>query len=230
MVKKLTASQENYLELILGLSQHGPIRIRDIADAGGVRLPSVTRAITQLAKAGLVRHESYGTVEITQLGLEAARSVVRRDDCLSRLLTEVLLLPEDDVAAEVCRMEHVLGHDVLLRLEILVEHACGKRSAKWLGELQEKLDSLSPEQRDIIVGNADPHVALHKPSTRKKTKLKKNLITVCKNTRQDISNAFFHAFSSTTSRNHLYHRRGVPPADTTQLTLVCHKIYETFGL
>ena len=169
MVKKLTASQENYLELILGLSLHGPVRIRDIADAGGVRLPSVTRAITQLAKAKLVRHESYGAVEITKRGLEVARSVVRRDDCLSRLLTEVLLLPEDDAAAEVCRMEHVISHDVLLRLEILVEHACGKRSVKWLGQLQENLDSLSPEQRDIIVGNANPHVALRKPSAGKKS-------------------------------------------------------------
>ena len=172
MVKKLTASQENYLELILGLSPHGPVRMRDIAEAGGVRLPSVTRAITQLTKAKLVRHESYGTVKITKRGLEAARSVVRRDDCLSRLLTEVLLLPENDAAVEVCRMEHVLSHDVLLRLEILVEHACGKRSAKWLGQLQDKLDSLSHEQRDIIVGNANPHVALRKPSTRRKAKLK----------------------------------------------------------
>ena len=173
MVKKLTASQENYLELILGLSQHGPVRVRDIADAAGVRLPSVTRAITHLAKAGLVRHESYGSVEITPLGLEAARSVVRRDDCLSRLLTEVLLLPEADVAAEVCRMEHVVSHDVLQRLEILVEHASHKRSARWLGGLQDKLERLSPEQRDIIVGHADPHVALRKPSARRKAKLKK---------------------------------------------------------
>ena len=173
MAKKLPASQENYLELILGLSQHGPVRIRDIANAGGVRLPSVTRAITQLAKAKLVRHESYGSVEITKRGLNAARSVVRRDDCLSRLLTEVLMMPENDAAAEVCRMEHVISHDVLLRLEILVEQACSKRSVKWLGQLQEKLDSLSPKKRDIIVGNAAPHVVLHKPSTGRKAKLKK---------------------------------------------------------
>ena len=173
MVKKLTASQENYLELILGLSQHGPVRIRDIAKAGGVRLPSVTRAITQLAKAKLVRHESYGTVEITKRGLKAARSVVRRDDCLSRLLTEILMIPEDDAAAEVCRMEHVISHDVLLRLEILVEHACSKHSAKWLTQLQEKLDSLNPDTRDIIVGNANPHVTLRKPLSRNKVKLKK---------------------------------------------------------
>lgn len=168
MVIKLTASQENYLELILGLSKDGPVRISDIARTAGVKLPSVTKAVTRLADAGLVRHESYGTVEITPAGQEAARSVVRRDDCLSRLLTEILGLPEDAAAEEVCRLEHVISHDVLLRLETLVEHATAPRSRRWLENLLTKLSNVSPEKNEILVGKDNPHVVLEREQRKKR--------------------------------------------------------------
>ena len=151
LVTKLTASQENYLELILGLSKEGPVRISDIAHTAGVKLPSVTRAVNKLAEAGLARHESYGVVEITAAGMEVARSVVRRDDCLSRLLIEVLGLPQERAAVEVCRLEHVIGQEVLLRLETLVGHACGESSRAWLTKLQRKFRSLQSEQGEFLV-------------------------------------------------------------------------------
>ena len=172
MVKKLTASQENYLELILGLSRHGPVRMRDIADAAGVRLPSVTRAVGHLTDDGLVQHELYGSVEITASGMEAAHSVVRRDDCLMRLLIEVLGVPEELAASEVCRMEHVVSQDVLLRLETLVEHACDGKSQCWLKGLRQKLSTICPEHNDVLVGNANPHIAVKKMANRKHLKLR----------------------------------------------------------
>lgn len=173
MATELTASQENYLELIFGLSQRGPVRVSEIAQVAGVRLPSVTKAIGKLAEAGLVRHESYGKVEITQQGQEAARSVVRRDDCLSRLLTEVLALPKEWAAEEVCRLEHVISQEMLLRLEALVDHACEKKSARWLKGLQEKIETLNPETKAIRVGDIHPHVTVKKTTRAKKLKLRK---------------------------------------------------------
>ncbi len=158
MVKRLTASQENYLETIYNLSQEGVVRIRDIAKTAGVKLPSVTRAINKLADEGLVTHESYGTVEITKQGKEAAQSVIRRDNCLNELLTQVLGMPAEDAEMEVCRMEHVLSHEVLVRLEILVKHAKDTGSKKWLYELHETLNSLNIEKKGIRVGDVNPHV------------------------------------------------------------------------
>lgn len=161
MAQKLTASQENYLETILNLSQQGPVRIRDIAKGVGVKLPSVTRAISRLAAAGLVQHESYGDVEITRAGTEAARMVVRRDECLTGLLREVLQLPEALVETEVCRLEHVLGHDVLLRLEVLVEKTLSNDSARWLKALHQKLKKAPFEKKRIRVGDIQPHIPGH---------------------------------------------------------------------
>ena len=173
MATKLTASQENYLELIFGLSQAEPVRVGEIARVAGVQLPSVTKAIGKLAEAGLLRHESYGKVEITQKGQEAARSVVRRDDCLSRLLTEVLALPEARAADEVCRLEHVISQEMLLRLEALVDHACEKKSARWLRGLQEKIETLNPETKAIRVGDNYPHVTVKQSTKTKKLKLRR---------------------------------------------------------
>ncbi|MEK7468903.1 MAG: metal-dependent transcriptional regulator [Planctomycetota bacterium] len=165
MTTRLTASQENYLEHILNLGRSAPVRVRDIAEAAGVRLPSVSKAIGRLVDAGLARHEAYGRVEITDKGLRAARSVARRDECLTRLLVDVLGMPPARAAADVCRLEHSLGADVLERLEALVAHASSPASAAWRRGLARKLAAL-PAQRDdrddIRVGANDPHVHVGK--------------------------------------------------------------------
>jgi DtxR family Mn-dependent transcriptional regulator len=161
MLKPLTASQENYLEHILRLGRSAPVRVRDIAGAARVRLPSVTKAIARLVEAGLARHEAYGRVEITARGLKAARLVARRDECLSRLLVDVLGIPPARASEEVCRLEHTVGAEVLARLEILVGHACAPESARWRRGLQRRLAALrggGDEREEVRVGAGDPHV------------------------------------------------------------------------
>lgn len=160
MPTHLTASQENYLEHILTLGRSAPVRVRDIAEAAGVKLPSVTKAISRLVESGLARHEAYGRVEITEKGLRAARRVARRDACLTRLLVDVLAMSPARAASEVCRLEHTVGADVLARLEILVEHARAPRSARWLRELHARLRSAperAEERDDVRVGALHPH-------------------------------------------------------------------------
>jgi DtxR family Mn-dependent transcriptional regulator len=162
---RLTASQENYLEHIFRLGRSSPVRVRDIAAAAGVRLPSVTKAIARLVEAGLARHEAYGRVEVTARGLRAAQSVARRDECLTRLLVDVLGMSEADAASHVCRLEHSVGAGVLARLEILVDHCADAKSARWLRTLHARLRSADAgEREDVEVGAADPHV--HAGKTR----------------------------------------------------------------
>lgn len=155
---ELTASQENYLETIFNLSQEGKVRVRDIADTAGVKLPSVTRAMNRLVEVGLVKHESYGVVEITKAGTQAGQAVIRRDKCLNHFLIDVLKLPKRIAEEEACRLEHVLGHDVLVRLEVLVEHAQQKNAKRWLQNLHEKLKSCKIEKKKNSVGTNHPHV------------------------------------------------------------------------
>lgn len=161
MAQTLTPSQENYLEHILQLSRKGPVRVREIAEAAGVKLPSVTRAVGKLAAHGFVRHQAYSSVEITPEGVKAAQAVVRRDDCLMGLLVDVLDMDEEIAKTEVCRLEHALGGEVLARLEILVSQSLDPRSQPWLKKLQTQLRKNSCRRRrtrGAEVGSARLHV------------------------------------------------------------------------
>ena len=135
-------------------------RVHAIAKAAGVRLPSVTRAVNRLAEKGLVRHQAYGGVEITPAGVRAAQAVRRRDDCLTSLLIDVLRMNAENAKTEVCRLEHVLGLEVLGRLEVLVRHATADGSKAWLKALHRKLRSNQSTRRPgqgLRVGNASLH-------------------------------------------------------------------------
>ncbi len=160
MPTRLTASQENYLEHIFRLGRSSPVRVRDLAAAAGVRLPSVSKAIGRLVDAGLARHEAYGRVEITEKGLKAASLVARRDECLTRLLVDVLAMPASRAAAEVCRLEHSVGADVLARLEILADIALEPGSAPWrrrLGRALARLPERPEDAEEVRVGAATVH-------------------------------------------------------------------------
>jgi len=136
-MRELTPSQENYLEWIYRFSQDGPVRVRDLSAKVGVKDPSASRAIGGLVKSGLVHHEAYGKIELTEEGRRVGEAIVRRDDCLTRLLVEILGMEPAEADSEVHRLEHVLGDEVLARLEVLVEFA--GTSAAWVRRLQHRI-------------------------------------------------------------------------------------------
>jgi len=155
---RLTPSQENYLEHILNRSLEGQIRVRDLAKSVGVKLPSVTRAVQKLVDAGMVRHETYGKIEITEAGRNAAQSITMRDDCLSRFLKDVLGLSDVQAQSEACRIEHVISDDVIQRLEILVNHLSA--SKEWKAALKSELGSLNARKdpiKRVEIGKTKPH-------------------------------------------------------------------------
>jgi Mn-dependent DtxR family transcriptional regulator len=138
-VRELTPSQENYLEWIYRFSLDGPVRIRDLSAKVGVKEPSASRAIRALVESGLVHHEPYGKVELTEEGRYVGEAMVRRDDCLTRLLVEILGMDPTEADAEVHRLEHVLGDEVLTRLEVLVDFAA--TSPAWVKRLKYRIET-----------------------------------------------------------------------------------------
>lgn len=157
-VKGLTPSQENYLEWIYRLAEHGPVRVGDLARRMEVRLPSASRAVNGLVEAGLVRHESYGLVELTPEGTLAGREIVRRHHCLTRLLVEVLDMEPDRAGSEVHRLEHMLSTEVLARLEVLVDFALS--SEPWIKRLKFRIQSRAESvvhQSGIRIGISNLH-------------------------------------------------------------------------
>jgi len=156
--KKLTASQENYLEWIDRLSDEGPVQVSDLAHRLGVKLPSVSRAVKGLRALGLVDHESYGTVQLTDPGKAASAEVTRRRDCLLGLLGDVLGMPSEEATVESDRLQHAMSAEVLNRLEALVDFA--RSSEAWIKRLQLRIRSaelVKPDSAAAIIGESPMH-------------------------------------------------------------------------
>ncbi len=89
---------EDYVELIAELIEtRGEARPVDIAERLGVKPPTVTKNISRLKAAGLVRREPYRAVFLTDAGQELASACRRRH----RIVVAFLLsLGIDDETAE----------------------------------------------------------------------------------------------------------------------------------
>ncbi|RLC79603.1 MAG: metal-dependent transcriptional regulator [Chloroflexi bacterium] len=114
---RLTPSKEDYLKAIFVLSQTGKsVRIRDLASHLNVKPPSVVGAVKQLMQDGLVYHEYYGHIELTEKGLEIAREIYNRHEALCEFLRYFLGLDSKAAAGEACRLEHNLSPQTMERI------------------------------------------------------------------------------------------------------------------
>jgi len=123
----VTNSLEDYLETIYLLVQvNGHARVRDVAQALHVKMPSVIKAVLELKKQGIVTQEPYGAVELTKAGIVAASQILGRHTLLKEFL---LLLKVDDETDEkdACTMEHFLSAETLARITDFVKTHRRKR-------------------------------------------------------------------------------------------------------
>ncbi len=122
MSTELSPKLEMYLKTIYQLSNapdHAPdgsVRVKDIANAMELTMPSVSEALKTLKSRGLVLHETYGGVRLSTQGRRLGEDVNNRFLILRRFLTEVLQVSPTTADVEACEIEHVVGQDTLMRL------------------------------------------------------------------------------------------------------------------
>ncbi len=123
-MKELSPSAQDYLEAVYetGLKRE-VVRVSEIADRLGVKMPSVVTALRRLARRGLVRHERYGHVALTDAGAAEARRISERHQALVRFLVELLGVNARTAAADACRMEHAVSAQTMRRMVKLLEFA-----------------------------------------------------------------------------------------------------------
>lgn len=115
--RELSPSTEHYLRAILELrEERGYARVVDIATRVGVTKGSVSLALAQLEQRGLVRFDPAHFPLLTTVGRRVAADLRGRYTIVHSFLTDVLGLPADRAAAEACRWEHVISHEVADRL------------------------------------------------------------------------------------------------------------------
>src|SRR5205814_5461524 len=103
----LSANVEEYLEWIYRLSkEQDEVTTTDLARSLKVSPASVTGMLKRLAERGLLYHEKYQGITLTEQGRERALVTIRRHGLLERLLVDVLGLPWHLVDEEAGRLEH----------------------------------------------------------------------------------------------------------------------------
>jgi DtxR family Mn-dependent transcriptional regulator len=117
----MTQSLEDYLEMVSFLSDDGEVRVTDIATRLGVSKPSVLTAVKTLEMQGLLEHERYRAVTLTQKGALRAAEIRDRHNFLTVFLRDTLGVSAETAEDDACKMEHILSEETLKKMKLLVK-------------------------------------------------------------------------------------------------------------
>ncbi len=114
----LSASLEDYLKEIYVLSLEGrEVRVTDLAKCLGLTKPSVNRAVSTLKDQGLLTHEHYGRISLTDEGRKMAKKIYENYRVMYRFLTEILDVDMETADREAHLMEHALSKETRKKLK-----------------------------------------------------------------------------------------------------------------
>lgn len=117
MPPELTASVEDYLKAIYDLELSGPTATTtDIAQRLAVAPASVTGMARRLAQQGLIAHEPYHGITLTEAGRRVALRTLRRHRVLEAYLVHALHYGWDRVHVEAERLEHAVSDELIDRM------------------------------------------------------------------------------------------------------------------
>jgi len=147
----LTPTQQDYLEIIHRLESDPTItqvRITDIAEQLGTRLPTVTRTVQKLTELGYLVHAARREVRLSGRGRRMAEEILHRHEDLVHFFTKVLGLEPALADRDACQIEHGLSGTTAQRLHEFLEYL-GSLSEEELGVLERFRDAASSGQKDF---------------------------------------------------------------------------------
>lgn len=122
---KIRESGEMYLETILVLSRRNPqVRSVDIANELNYKKSSVSVAMKNLRKNGLINMDGKGFITLTEKGKKIAETMLERHRFFSGWLMS-LGVDKNTAVEDACRIEHVISPESFEAIKDYVE-ATGK--------------------------------------------------------------------------------------------------------
>lgn len=118
-VSDLSSVAQDYLKIIWSATEWSddPVTVKQLSERMGVRAATVSDGVRRLAEQGLVAHERYGGVELTDLGRRHAVAMVRRHRLIETFLVEELGYGWDEVHDEAEVLEHAVSDELVERLD-----------------------------------------------------------------------------------------------------------------
>ncbi len=166
----ISASVQDYAKAVYALEtrQGGAVSTNDLAERLGVTPGSVSAMVRKLSEVGLVEHEPYRGVRLTDQGRRVALEVLRHHRLLELFLAEELGMSWDRVHDEAEVLEHALSEE----LEELIAARLGDPTVDPHGDpiptaefvIEERqtqsLDELAPGAagRFVRVSDSDPEM------------------------------------------------------------------------
>jgi DtxR family Mn-dependent transcriptional regulator len=110
----LSASVQDYAKAVYALEARAgaPVSTNDLAARLGVTPGSASGMLRKLADVGLLEHEPYHGVRLTEQGRRVALEVLRHHRLLELFLAQELGMSWDRVHAEAEVLEHVLSEEL----------------------------------------------------------------------------------------------------------------------
>ncbi len=110
----VSSAIEDYAKAIYALEQRAaePVSTTALAERLGVTPASASGMVKRLGELGLVEHEPYHGVALTESGRRVALEVIRHHRLLELYLVESLGVPWDRVHEEAEVLEHVLSEEL----------------------------------------------------------------------------------------------------------------------
>ncbi|PKQ14558.1 MAG: metal-dependent transcriptional regulator [Actinobacteria bacterium HGW-Actinobacteria-8] len=123
-VSELSASTQDYLKSVWTLQEWsgGAVSVTALAERLGVRTSTASDGIKKLAEQGLVAHETYGGITLTDEGAAHALAMVRRHRLLEAYLVQELGYDWDEVHDEAEILEHAVSDRFVAAIDVRLGH------------------------------------------------------------------------------------------------------------
>jgi DtxR family Mn-dependent transcriptional regulator len=150
---EFSSTVEDYAKAIYALQDGaGPVGITAIAQQLGVTAASASGMVRKLDELGLVTHERYRGVRLTEPGTRLALEMVRHHRLLELYLAESLGVPWDRVHQEAEVLEHVLSEE----LEALIAAKLGNPTHDPHGDPIPDADLVIADERTACLSTLEP--------------------------------------------------------------------------
>lgn len=122
-MQPLTPMKEDYLKIIFELGgSHKKVSNKDISLGLGIAAGSVTEMVSKLSDEGLVVHEPYAGISLTEKGQKYAAELVRKHRLWETFLVDKLHYNFADVHSEAEVLEHQTSDRLATALDNFLQH------------------------------------------------------------------------------------------------------------
>ncbi len=119
----LSESMEDYLEAIFEIGKRKRVvRVKDVAGKLGVTMPSVNGALKNLEAKGLITHQKYEYIELTETGFSEASKISDNHQTIYNFLKDILGVDSETAVQDACKIEHDLSTDALEKLSNFIKN------------------------------------------------------------------------------------------------------------